>query len=51
MGVIKIPKRKKFKYSYARRKAIDMGRIAKKKRKKGSRISSGDRGIKYSKRF
>lgn len=44
-------KRKKKKYSYARRKAIDMGRIAKKKRRKGQRLSAGDRGRKYSKRF
>ena len=43
--------KKKLKMSYRRRKAIDMGKIAKKKRKKGSRISKGDRGRKYSKRY
>ncbi len=44
-------KRKKLKYSYRRRKAIDMGRIAKKRRKKRQRLTKGDRGRKYSKRF
>lgn len=43
--------RKKYKYSYRRRKAIDMGRKSKKKRKKGQRLSKGDRGRKYSMRF
>jgi len=35
--------RKKLKYSYRRRKAIDMGTKAKRTRKKGVRISTGDR--------
>ncbi len=43
--------RRRLKMSYRRRKAIDMGRISKTRRRKGQRISKGDRGRRYSSRY